>query len=251
MQSNSKIIMELNIVRDYYVTKQKRLMKLFDFMFRSIKEKLEFYYGEQYTEQIVLKSRHNFEGIIPQLPYVGGMKNYYTPILVVNGLIIAMYRAMAESGKTAEDVVLIWAEAADDLFAKIPSWMASLGGRVLLSKPVVRGFMRQTILSQERRYPEDWVYQLLHGNGEDFDVGFEYSECAVIKLYQAMDTMELAPCCNFTDVTYSHYLGMGLDASETLGMDCDRCRMLFKKGADTVISPNLMDIIPLAKKPTT
>jgi len=235
-------------VRDYYVTKQKRLMKLFDFMFRSIKEKLEFYYGEQYTEQIVLKSRHNFEGIIPQLPYVGGMKNYYTPIIVLNGTIIAMFRAMKETDKTAADVIRIWAEAADDLFAKIPAWMAHLGGQVLLSKPVIKSFRKQTIMSQERRFPEDWVYELLDGDGDKYDVGFEFSECAVIKLYQAMDTMELAPYCNFADVTYSHYLGIGLDASETLGMGCDHCRMLFKNGGETLITPNLVDILPIAKK---
>ena len=237
-------------MRDYYVSKQMRLMNVFDFMFRPLKAKLTTYYGEQYAQDIVIQSRLNFEELIPQLPYVGGMKNYYTPILLVNGLIIAMYRAMAESGKTAEDVVRIWAEAADDLFAKIPSWMASLGGRALLSKPVVRGFKIQTILSQERRYPEDWVYELLDGGGEEFDVGFEFSECAVIKLYQAMDTMELAPYCNFADVTYSHYLGIGLDGSETLGMGCDRCRMLFKRGGETTITPNLVNILPLAKKAT-
>ena len=103
-------------------------------------------------------------------------------------------------------------------------------------------------MSQERRFPEDWVYELLDGDGDKYDVGFEFSECAVIKLYQAMDTMELAPYCNFADVTYSHYLGIGLDASETLGMGCDHCRMLFKKGGETLITPNLVDILPIAKK---
>ena len=235
-------------MRDYYVTKQKRLMKLFDFTFRSIKAKLESYYGEQYAEQIVLKSRHNFEEIIPQLPYVGGMKNYYTPIIVLNGMIIAMFRAMKETDKIAADVIRIWAEAADDLFTKIPVPMARLGGRALLSKPVIKSFRKQTIMSQERRFPEDWVYEVLDGDGEEFDVGFEFSECAVIKLYQAIDTMELAPYCNFADVTYSHYLGIGLDASETLGMGCDHCRMLYKKGAETLITPNLVDILPIAKK---
>jgi hypothetical protein len=235
-------------VRDYYVSKQKRLLKLFDFMFRPIKAKLMSYYGEQYAAEIVLKSRHNFEEIIPQLPYVGGMKNYYTPIIIVNGMIIAMFRAMRESEKTAPDVIRIWAEAADDLFAKIPAWMAHLGGRTLLSKPVVKAFKRQTITSQERRFPEDWVYKLLDGDGEAFDVGFEFSECAVIKLYQTMATMELAPYCNFADVTYSHYLGIGLDTSETLGMGCDHCRMLFKKGGKTLITPNLVDILPIAQK---
>ena len=82
-------------MRDYYVSKHRRLMQVFDFMFRPLKTKLATYYGERYAQDVVLRSRLNFEEIIPQLPYVGGMKNYYTPILVVNGLIIAMYRAMA------------------------------------------------------------------------------------------------------------------------------------------------------------
>jgi len=176
------------------------------------------------------------------------MKNYYTPIIVVNGWIVVMFRAMKETGKTATDVMRIWAEVADDLFGKIPVWIAHLGGRMLLSKPTIRAFKKQTIISQERRYPEDWVYELLEGDGEKLDVGFEFSECAVIKFYQAMNTMELAPYCNFGDVTYSHYMGIGLDTSETLGMGCDHCRMLFKKGGVTVITPNLVDILPLAKK---
>ena len=233
-------------MQDYYLAKKKRLMQVFDFMFRPIEAKLGVYYGEEYARDIVHQSRREFIEIIPQLPYVGGMKNYYTPIIVINGMIIAMYRAMSESGKTAEEVIRIWAEAADDLFAKIPPWLARLGGQALLSRPVVRGFRKQTALSQERRFPEDWVYELVEG--EDFDVGFEFSECAVIKLYQAMDTMELAPYCNFVDVTYSHYLGIGLDASETIGMGNARCRMLFNKGHKTVITPNLVDVLPIAKR---
>lgn len=223
-------------------------MNLFDFTFRPIKKKLRYQYGEEYSENIVTKSRQNFEEIIPQMPYVGGMKNYFTPIIVVNGLIVAMFRAMIETGKTAADVMLIWAEVADDLFRKIPVWITRLGGNMLLSKPTIKAFKKQAIISQDRRYPEDWVYGLLEGDGEKFDIGFEFSECAVIKFYQAMNTMELAPYCNFSDVTYSHYMGIGLDTSETLGLGCDRCRMLFKKGGETVITPNLVEILPLASK---
>ena len=235
-------------MRDYYSSKKNRLMKLFDLTFRPIKKKLKHHYGDQYAENIVAKTRQNYAEIIPQMPYVGGMKNYYTPIIVVNGWIVAMFRAMNETGNTAADVIRIWAEVADDLFSKIPGWIARLGGRILLSNPVVKAFKNQTIASQERRFPEDWVYELLEGDGEKFDLGFEFSECAVIKFYQAMNTMELAPYCNFGDVTYSHYMGIGLDTSEAIGMGCDHCRMLFKKGGVTVITPNLVDILPIAKK---
>jgi hypothetical protein len=238
-------------MQDYYLSRGNSLLKLFDFTFRPIRKKLASHYGEAYAESIVDKSRQNFVEIIPQMPYVGGMKNYYTPIIVVNGFIVAMFRAMEETGKTAEEVMRIWAEVADDLFRKIPGPIARLGGRMLLSKQTMKAFEKQTHISQERKYPEDWVYVLLEGDGEEFDVGFEFSECAVIKFYQAMEVMDLARYCNFGDVTYSHYLGIGLDASETLGMGCDRCRMLFKKGGETVITPNLVRILPLAKNQAT
>jgi hypothetical protein len=237
-------------MHDYYLSKKGRLLRLFDFTFRPIWKKLAEYYGQEYAENIIDESRQNFLEIIPQMPYVGGMKNYYTPIIVVNGIIVAMFRAMRKTGKSAEDVMRIWAEVVDDLFRKIPGPLARLGGRVLLSKQTMKAFEKQTHISQERQYPEDWVYELLVGDGDKFDVGFEFSECAVIKFYDAMGVMELAPYCNFGDVTYSHYLGIGLDASETLGMGCDHCRMTFKKGGETLITPNLVDILPLAKKTT-
>lgn len=233
---------------DYYLSRQDRLLNLFNFTLRPIRKKLANHYDDEYAESIVYASRQNFIEIIPQMPYVGGMKNYYTPIIVVNGFIVAMFRAMRETGKSAEEVIEIWAEVVDYLFRKIPVPLARLCGQMLLSKRIMKAFEQQAELSQERQYPEDWVYVVLEGNGEKFDVGFEFSECAVIKFYEKMDAMELAPFCNFVDVTYSHYLGIGLDASETIGMGCDRCRMLFKTGGETVLTPDLLHILPLAKK---
>jgi hypothetical protein len=238
-------------MEDYYVSRQNRLLNLFDFAFRPIRKKLSVYYGEDYAESIVYESRQNFIEINPKMPYVGGMKNYYTPIIVVNGFIVAMFRDMKKTGKTAEDVMRIWAEVADDLFRKIPGPLARLGGRMLLSQRTIKVFAKQAAMSQERQYPEDWMYVLLEDGSEKYDVGFVFAECAVIKFYQAMETMELAPYCNFADVTYSHYLGIGLDASETLGMGCDHCRMLFKQGGETVITPNLVSILPMAKEQAT
>lgn len=92
-------------MEDYYLSRQSRLLNLFDLTFRPIRKKLDDDYGAEYARSIVSESRQNFIEIIPQMPYVGGMKNYYTPIIVVNGFIIAMFRAMKETGKTAKDVM--------------------------------------------------------------------------------------------------------------------------------------------------
>lgn len=134
---------------------QKRQLWVFDFVFRSIKKKLVAHHDEPFAEEIVNQSRKNFQELLPQLPYVGGMKNYFSPIVLVNGWIIAMYKAMQEQGKIAEETIRVWAEATDDLFGKMPAWLARLGGKMIMSKPVINGFRKQAYISQERKYPED------------------------------------------------------------------------------------------------
>ncbi len=229
-------------------TKYKWSIWVFDLVFRSVKKKLSATYDEAFSQNIVSQSKENFKEFLPQIPYVGGIKNYFSPVILINGWIIAMHRAMRTEGKSAEDTIKIWAEVIDDLFAKIPAWFARFMGNILMSKPVINGFRRQTQTSQKRTYPGDWVYRLLKGDGINFDMGFEFSECAVIKLYKTMNTMDLAPYCNFVDITYSHYLKIGLNANQTLGLGDQTCQMLFKQGRETLIPPKLVNIIPLANK---
>jgi hypothetical protein len=35
----------------------------------------------------------------------------------------------------------------------------------------------------------------------------------------------LSPYCSFGDVTYSAYLGIGIDATETLGLGFESCKL--------------------------
>lgn len=71
-----------------------------------------------------------------------------------------------------------------------------------------------------------------------------FSECAVNKLYDAQGIEDLKPYCNFFDVTYGRIFGMGVDASNTIGMGCKHCSMSFTQNAPTVVPPLLSDLMP-------
>ena len=45
--------------------------------------------------------------------------------------------------------------------------------------------------------------------------------------------------CNFFDVTYSRLMGMGLDASETIGLGCPQCKLRFAHGRATPSSSRM------------
>ncbi len=79
--------------------------------------------------------------------------------------------------------------------------------------------------------------------GDGGEVSLVFDECAVNKWYDAQDVPELKPYCNFFDVTYSRLMGMGIDASETIGQGCDQCALRFKHKRETVIPKNLDGVI--------
>ena len=47
--------------------------------------------------------------------------------------------------------------------------------------------------SQARRYPGDWVFERIDGDGETFDFGIDYTECGIVKYLHAQGADELCP----------------------------------------------------------
>ena len=161
--------------------------------------------------------------------------------MTVNGWLVALHRAMSARGRQAEDAIQICHEVFDGWLKRLPGFVLRAIGWLLLSPPVRGYFERQARRSQERRYAEDFVWRVERGPGGEMSLVFD--ECAVNKWYEAQGVRELKPYCNFADVTYSRLMGMGVDATDTIGLGCERCALRFKRGRETVIPPGLERIV--------
>ena len=89
--------------------------------------------------------------------------------------------------------------------------------------------------SQERRYPDDYVYAFVAGDGEAFDYGYDFSECAAQKFYRAQGAEEFLPYYCFLDFAWSRVLGLGLSRSMALSEGCALCNHRFKRGRETLV----------------
>ena len=222
--------------------KQHKTLRAFDRFARRAKPKLVARYGDEFAEGVLAEARVELDRLAPNLPYIGGLRNAFTPVIVVNGWGIALHRAMKSRGKTAADTVRICAEVADDFVASAPVALLKTIGRLAFSPFSRLYFKRQAIRSQRRRYKEDFVYEVEEGN--DGEMSLVFSECAVNKLYEAENVEDLAPYCNFFDVTYSRLMGMGCDATATIGLGCETCALRFKHGRKTEVPPTLKGVLP-------
>ena len=72
---------------------RKRIIKRFySYMTKRTKEILSLGYDAKTVEIISQKCESQYDSIIKRLPYVGGIRNFYTPIIIVNGWFVCMYK---------------------------------------------------------------------------------------------------------------------------------------------------------------
>jgi len=232
---------------NYYTAKKVKLLKQFDKVFNRVRKSLAKEHGEDFAETIVQESRKVFESLLPQLPYVGGRDNPGTMIIIVNGWVISFFKVMKLHGKSVEDVVRTCCEVTDSYFRPVLGFVWRFLGRLAFGRLFLRMVKRHASKSQERRYTEDWVFRIVEGESENCDWGFEFTECAVHKLYDAHGLDEMKPYCNLVDLTYSRHMNMGLDASATIGLGYDKCRLLYKRGRKTNIPTPLQGILPIQR----
>ena len=214
---------------EYYLSRKAEIMEQYDIRTGGWKPFLVQSYGDKFTNDIMKVTRKQYEEFIPNIPYSGGDENIvYTREIIraVRGLIFN--KLMKARGKTAQEVGKIIYDAEVERVRHLPQ----VPGPELTPE-----YRAQEIAlakkSQQRRYPDDWVWEYVEGDGVEFDYGKDYTECGDKKLYHAHDADEFLPYHCYLDFVTHRTQGWGFTRTETLSEGCSRCNGRSKKGGVT------------------
>lgn len=189
-------------------------------------------YGEAFADTLIHESLAEFEGLIPELPYIGGKQNPLTGNLVSSAGALAVYRIMQRHGKTVEETGELLYRLMEAWIRRYPCLVRRLMGRYYLSRLSQRQSKKRSALSQQRRYPADWVRVHVEGDGQAFDWGADYLECGIVKFLHNQGADELAPYLCLTDYALFGSLGIELERTMTLAEGCEKCDFRFKWGGE-------------------
>ena len=89
--------------------------------------------------------------------------------------------------------------------------------------------MKSAIISQESNYEEDFVFEYVEGDGENFDYGINMTQCAACKFYKRQNAEELTPFVCQTDYLFSKHFGYNLIRTQTVAAGHDYCDFRWKK----------------------
>jgi len=217
---------------NYYIARKARFLREFDLVAKSARSVLNEYFVGENVNRLLAETRREFEALIPQLPYIGG-KQPFTEFIVFTGMLLAVYRVSKAHGKTVERTGDLVYEIGRAFLKSSPAFLARFFGGMNFSRFYLRRLRKRAIESHQRKYPDDYVFNFVEGDGQTFDYGVDYIECASCKFLAKQGAPELTPYLCPVDILYSKSLGWGLTRTMTLAEGAERCDFRFKKGGKT------------------
>ena len=224
--------MVAKIVDDFYVRKKSKFMKSFDERLIVVNEELLKKFEDKKSEELMSQMRAEFEKILPDIPYIGGQKNPTTLVLVKCMSDLAIFRTLEKIGFSFREIGKFhynYVLAAQTL-RKEALKKAGKDPSQYPFDPVYMDYQKKlTKETQLKLYPDDFVIDFVEGDGENFEWGWDITECGVQKAYKKLGDEKYLPFICLGDHYEAEGLGFGFSRDQTLGFGAPLCTHRFVK----------------------
>lgn len=216
-------------VGNYYLERKQEIVDAFREVLEGAVQFLKPEFGLERTQMITQQALDLFDKLLPEFPDVGGERNWDTKFIPIAAWYVSLYQPMRASGKTAEDVGRLVYELNRIGLQNIPKEKALIEGEKMFSRESLDKMRDWAVWTQKREYPANWVAYFIPGDGKEFDYGYDYTECGLVKYFKSQGTPELAPYVCLNDFPNSAALGSGLRRTKTIGQADGICNFRYKK----------------------
>jgi hypothetical protein len=193
-------------------------------------------FGDDLTATLFNETKQAYEDILPEIPYIGGKENIFSEWLNYGAYYLGVYQALSAHGYPLEEIGKIIFDTYEAM-ADYPKWFLLIVGRLKYGSKYEDTLRKAAAVSQERKYPADFVSHFIEGTDQEFDYGLDITECGICKLYAAHGADKLSRYMCLSDYVVSKAFGRGLVRYKTIAEGADKCDFRFKKGGETFVYP--------------
>lgn len=230
----------------FYVANESEYLKAFRETSKAARQYLAARFGETTATEVTREAEERFAAGLADLPDVGGKENPDTQYLVIAAWYTAYYAPLRKRGHTAEVVGRMIYDLNREGLKQKPRAEAGREGAARFTPAEYAKMRKWAEWTRKRQLPANWVAEFIQGNGEGFDFGYNYTECAICKYFHAQGTPELAPFVCLNDFLRSRTLGTGLHRTKTLAQGDALCNFRYKKSRP--VTQDWSTEIPLIRK---
>jgi hypothetical protein len=223
----------MHIKTAYYRKHEKAILGLAREFYEGIGEHVQVQYGPEKAESIKKTSLERFREILSDLPDIGGDKSPLIWTYIEAAVALGFFLAAKAHGLSFE-------EAGRFTYDIIESYFLSEEGLNSVQKATAESIHKQREMmkanSGKPLTPESWCSVCVEPAEDSFDIGWNNTECGIIKLHEKYGAREYVPFICMIDYIIYPLRGLGLRRTRTL-VDSDHCDFRVKLGGITVLEP--------------
>jgi len=218
--------MVVKIIEDYYTKRKPEMMKNFSHELEIARELLIKKFNEPKLDELFKQMKSEYEKLIPEIPYIGGLENMFTNILVISMSFLAMFRILEKEGLTLRDIgefnYELW-DIHSNMRKKEFLSISKNSAQYQFESAHVDLWKKLCETSKLRNYPDDWVMDFVEGDGKTFEWGVNYYECGIYKVFKRLDAEKYVHFFCLADYSDANISGYGFTRSQAIGFGAPMC----------------------------
>ncbi|MFX1410308.1 MAG: L-2-amino-thiazoline-4-carboxylic acid hydrolase [Promethearchaeota archaeon] len=224
------------VVQDYYTKRKAKLLKEFDSDLSLSRKILAAKFNDAKINEIFNLMKQEYEGLIPEIPYIGGRKNFFTNFLIGSAECLAIFRILEKEGFTFRDIGEFYYELSEinhELRKKNLEKIGKNPSQSPFEKDYLDLIKVSTEISQEKRYPDGWVADYVEGDGKTFEWGLNVYECGIHKFFKKLGDEKYVPFICLSDFSEANIFEYGLSRTQTISNGAPLCDHRYIKYSQT------------------
>lgn len=211
----------------YCTTIRRKVMREFNSMYKSTRAVLPEYFTQSKIDLLEQQSRREYKSLLPALPYIGGRKNADTINIIMGAIILATIKPLKGEGLSVKQIGKIIYDTFYWYFYQKPQIARTLIGKIVSSKYNLNRMKAQLAQSVKGEYEDGFVATYVESDGKTFDFGYNYTVCALHKLFEKNDAAEYLRYVCLGDHIMFYSLGIGFTRTQTMANGASYCDFRF------------------------
>lgn len=228
--------MAQKVLNDYYIKRKPRLMIDFSKDLELARDILKRKFEDAKVDEIFIQMKSEYEKLIPEIPYIGGNKNFLNNLLVSGISSLSMFRVLEKEGFTIRDIGEFYYELCDIENTIRKNGLEKSGkdpGNYPFELDYVEFWKKHCETLNQKSYPDDWVGEFVEGDGKTFEWGFNFYECGIQKVFKRLNAEKYGPILCIGDFSNANVLGYGFSRSQSIGFGAPMCDPRYVKNYKT------------------
>lgn len=194
------------------------------------------------AQAVVEEAAEIFDRMIPDMAYVDNPEHSMALPLFICNVNLAVFLALKDSGVDAHSFGNALLKGLTAAPLAVPD------------EPLGEGFLEERFddfvalgeVSQQDPVPGEFVLEVLSGEGEKFEWGYNIKSCAICHSFAKHDAMDLVPYMCATDDVMSDKGNQGLQRTGSIAVGAHHCDFRYKRGGESQrLAPQYPDKIRL------